>query len=449
MNKNGWILYRNLAKNELLCQMLDLISRYHKIKGLEKANMTTEFTKNSAKFVKGAEWEGIMDELFECIRQLIELAEHCGFEGNLWHCFLTNLIINDENAFSLCCEQKGEPTGSIAEAVHQDFSFLKRLFDVNLQEMAEDLDVSELSLILQYQRDKRSAKMYNHRISGYICVLAKNLAHAQNAGEMKAIVSEFYQKFGVGKLGLHKSFRVIHDDDGVHIEPIRNIAHVKFDDLVGYEQAKKKLRDNTDAFVAGRPANNCLLFGDAGTGKSSCIKAMANEYFESGLRVIEIYKYQFQDLNAVISQIKNRGYRFVIYMDDLSFEEFETEYKYLKAVIEGGLEKKPENVLIYATSNRRHLIREQYSDKEDEDMHTGDTVQEKLSLAYRFGVTIYFGRPDKKEFQNIVKVLANRYRINMSEEELLLEANKWELSHGGLSGRTATQFIDYLRGSVQ
>ena len=431
MWKKGWILYRNLTKNELLSNMLDIIDRYNKIKPLSERKETAQ---------------ELLDELFECIRELVELAEHCGFEGNLWHCFLANAIVNDENAFSLCCEQKGEPTGSINAAVQQDFEFLKELFALDLQTLATELELPELSLILQYKRDNRSAKMYNHRISGYICNLARELAKAGGAEDMKRIVTEFYQRFGVGKFGLHKSFRVVHDDEGVHVEPIRNIAHVKFDDLVGYDLAKQKLRDNTDAFVAGRPANNCLLFGDAGTGKSSCIKAMANEYYEKGLRVIEIYKYQFQDLNAVISQIKNRGYRFVIYMDDLSFEEFETEYKYLKAVIEGGLEKKPENVLIYATSNRRHLIREQYSDKEDEDMHTGDTVQEKLSLAYRFGVTIYFGRPDKKEFQNIVKVLAQRYGLSIGEEELLLEANKWELSHGGLSGRTATQFIDYLRG---
>ena len=246
----------------------------------------------------------------------------------------------------------------------------------------------------------------------------------------------------------HKSFRITHDEEGVHIVPILNIAHVKLDDLVGYELPKKKLVDNTEAFVNGKKANNCLLFGDAGTGKSSSIKAIANEYYDRGLRIIEVYKHQFQDLNAVISQIKNRNYKFIIYMDDLSFEEFEIEYKYLKAVIEGGLEKKPENVLIYATSNRRHLIRENYSDKEEtrEDMHTSDTVQEKLSLVYRFGVTIYFGAPNKKEFQNIVKTLAERYHVEMPEEELLLEANKWELSHGGLSGRSAQQFIDYLLG---
>ena len=135
-------------------------------------------------------------------------------------------------------------------------------------------------------------------------------------------------------------------------------------------------------------------------------------------------------------------------MDDLSFEEFEIEYKYLKAVIEGGLEKKPDNVLIYATSNRRHLIRETFKDKEDrdEELHTNDTVQEKLSLVARFGVTIYFGRPQKREFQEIVCQLAKRNNLKLTEEELLAEANKWELSHGGMSGRTAQQFIDYLAG---
>ena len=165
-------------------------------------------------------------------------------------------------------------------------------------------------------------------------------------------------------------------------------------------------------------------------------------------RMIEIYKHQFKYLSEIIAEIKNRNYRFIIYMDDLSFEEFEIEYKYLKAVIEGGLEKKPDNVLIYATSNRRHLIRETFKDKEDrdEELHTNDTVQEKLSLVARFGVTIYFGRPQKREFQEIVCQLAKRNNLNLTEEELLAEANKWELSHGGMSGRTAQQFIDYLLG---
>ncbi len=176
-----------------------------------------------------------------------------------------------------------------------------------------------------------------------------------------------------------------------------------------------------------------------------------NQYYDRGLRIIEVYKHQFQDLNDVIAQIKNRQYKFIIYMDDLSFEDFEIEYKYLKAVIEGGLERKPDNILIYATSNRRHLVRERFSDKEDrnDDLHTNDTVQEKLSLVSRFGVTIYFGSPEKKEFQQIVLTLARRHHINMDEQELLLKANAWELQHGGLSGRTAQQFIDYLLGQQE
>ena len=291
--------------------------------------------------------------------------------------------------------------------------------------------------------------MFNSRIRDRICDLSKTLAAAESTEEFMKDMVQFYKDFGVGKLGLHKAFRVGHDEnDNVEIQPITRIAHVKLEDLVGYEIPKQKLIENTEAFVRGRKANNCLLFGDAGTGKSSSIKGILNRYYDEGLRIIEVYKHQFQDLNDVIAQIKNRNYKFIIYMDDLSFEEFEIEYKYLKAVIEGGLEKKPKNVLIYATSNRRHLIRETFRDKQDrdEDMHTNDTVQEKLSLVARFGVTIYFGSPDKKAFQEIVRVLAKKNGINMPEEQLLLEANAWELSHGGLSGRTAQQFIDYLAG---
>ena len=220
------------------------------------------------------------------------------------------------------------------------------------------------------------------------------------------------------------------------------------DDLVGYERQKKKLVDNTLSFVNGQAANNCLLFGDAGTGKSSSIKAIMNEFYSKGLRLIEVYKHQFKDLPKIISQIKSRNYKFIIYMDDLSFEEFEIEYKYLKAVIEGGLETKPDNVLIYATSNRRHLIKESFDDVKDykPELHSSDTVQEKLSLVARFGVTIYYGAPEKQEYDDIVINLAKKNGIEMDTDELLLEAGRWELNNGGRRGRCAQQFIIYLLG---
>lgn len=394
--------------------------------------------------------EDIASLFYDCIHRLIELAGSYGFHGNLWHCYLANLLVNNENGYSCGCEIRGEIEGSINAAALHDIVIFKEFYDYNFTDMADRLKAPEFSLIENYESSRQESRVYNTRICARICELAEKFCADHTPEEMKATLTQFYKEYGVGKFGLHKSFRVAHDDTGVHIEPILNIAHVRLDDLVGYEIPKKKLTDNTDAFVGGRKSNNCLLFGDAGTGKSSCIKAVANEYYDRGLRIIEIYKHQFQDLNEVISQIKNRNYKFIIYMDDLSFEEFETEYKYLKAVIEGGLEKKPDNILIYATSNRRHLIRESYGDKEEirQDMHTGDTVQEKLSLVYRFGVTIYFGAPDKKQFQTIVKTLAEREKLNMPEEELLLEANKWELSHGGLSGRSAQQFIDYISAIV-
>lgn len=386
--------------------------------------------------------------LYECIHKLLEMAGNYGFYGNLWHCYLSNLLVNNENSYSRGCEIRGEVEGTINRAVLHDIVIFKEFFDYDFGNMVQTLGVKGFELVTDYASSESESKVYNERIRERICQLAVKFAQNQTPEEMKATLTRFYKEYGVGKFGLHKAFRVVHGEAGVQIEPIARTAHVYLKDLVGYEIPKQKLVENTKAFVEGRRCNNCLLFGDAGTGKSSSIKGIMNEYYDRGLRLIEIYKHQFRDLNAVIEQIKNRNYRFIIYMDDLSFEDFETEYKYLKAVIEGGLEKKPENVLIYATSNRRHLIREKFSDKEErqEDLHANDTVQEKLSLASRFGVTIYFSAPDKKEFQNIVRVLAERYHITMPREELFLEANKWELAHGGLSGRTAQQFIDYLAG---
>lgn len=389
--------------------------------------------------------------LYRCVHGLLEMAGSHGFYGNLWHCYLTNLLVNNENSYSRACEIRGKVEGTINQAVLHDIVIFKEFYDYDFAPLEVYLGTDALALVMNYESGDRESRVYNRRIRERICELAVKFTKDHTPQEMKDTLTEFYRDYGVGRFGLHKAFRVVHGKHGVQIVPIQNIAHVRLDDLVGYEIPKRKLIENTDAFVEGRRANNCLLFGDAGTGKSSSIKAIANEYYNRGLRVIEIYKHQFQDLNDVITQIKNRNYKFIIYMDDLSFEDFEVEYKYLKAVIEGGLEKKPGNVLIYATSNRRHIIREKFSDKEDrrDDLHSSDTVQEKLSLASRFGVTIFFASPDKKEFQNIVKELARRYGVVMPQEELLLEANKWELSHGGLSGRTAQQFIDYLLGKKE
>ena len=194
-----------------------------------------------------------------------------------------------------------------------------------------------------------------------------------------------------------------------------------------------------------------LLFGDSGTGKSTSIKAIVNEFYDQGLRMIENLQAPVQGSLCCHRLIKNRNYRFIIYMDDLSFEEFEIEYKFLKAVIEGGVETKPDNILIYATSNRRHLIKENWSDHDDVEsqngMHRSDTMEEKLSLVNRFGVTINYSKPSQKEYFNIVVELAHRAGLTMSDGELRAEANKWELSHGGISGRTAAAVYQLSAGN--
>lgn len=292
--------------------------------------------------------------------------------------------------------------------------------------------------------------MYNQNVSEKVKSLSLKLEAATNEQEFFDEITRFYGEYGVGMFGLNKAFRIISkaDNTGVIFNPINNMDKVMLADLVGYESQKQKLVENTKAFVEGRKANNVLLFGDSGTGKSTSIKAIVNEFYHQGLRMIEIYKHQFRDLSNVIAQIKNRNYRFIIYMDDLSFEEFEIEYKFLKAVIEGGVETKPDNILIYATSNRRHLIRETWNDRNDMEangeIHRSDTMQEKLSLVNRFGVSIFYERPSQKQYFGIVTELARREGLNISAEVLAAEANKWELQHGGISGRTAQQFINHL-----
>ena len=446
------ILYRNFKNSEIL----EAVSKVYDY----------TYNKNTAKLCQPNQEDEIKKTISLAVNELIELAYSHGYSGDLWNTYLTFLLANNENPYSMACEIRGEVKGSINDAALHDFEIFKKLFEIDLPALFKECDVCGVEFLSNYDGGNDEGRVFNKRVRDRIVDLASKLSQAGSAIEIKDMVTAFYKDFGVGKFGLHKAFRVEHKDNtnliladkmadinisnktNAVILPITNIAHVDLDDLVGYESQKKKLIDNTEAFINKRPCNNCLLFGEAGTGKSSSIKAILNKYYDQGLRIIEIYKHQFKDLNDVIAQIKNRNYRFIIYMDDLSFEEFEVEYKYLKAVIEGGLEKKPENVLIYATSNRRHLVKESFNDRNDydEDLHSSDTKQEKMSLSSRFGVTIYFPSPEKKEFNNIVKELAMRYGIKMPEDELILEANKWEISHGGLSGRTASQFIDYLRG---
>lgn len=237
--------------------------------------------------------EDVEGLFYECLKKLMELAVSHGFSGNLWHNFLAFLLVNNENAYSRACEIRGEVKGSINEVARHDFTIMKELFDFDLSVLGSYFSVDCMDALLHYEETADAGKLFNKRIRDRIAELCRHLEAAVDAEEFKQAVTAFYGEFGVGKLGLHKAFRVRHTDDGAQIIPITNIAHVKLDDLVGYELAKQKLVDNTEAFVSGKEANNCLLYGDAGTGKSTSIKAIANQYYDRGLRLIEIYKHQF------------------------------------------------------------------------------------------------------------------------------------------------------------
>ena len=424
------IMYGQLGEDSILLRLSDIFER--------------------AAYEKDATKEELVRAVYDQIYRLLDLATRYGFDENLWQCYIAYVLATNENPFSIICEMVGaSDDGTVNTIVKQDMECFYHLFHFDFSQLEEQLGIRCFDILSHYHSMAKAENTYNKSVSEKVRALAENLRKAKDAEDIFNMVTDFYRRYGVGKFGLNKAFRVVHRGEQTVLSAITHTSDVVLDQLIGYEWQKQQLIENTEAFVEGRRANNCLLYGDSGTGKSTCIKAILNQYYNRGLRLVEVYKHQFQDLAEIIEQIKNRNYQFIIYMYDMSFEEFEVEYKYLKAVIEGGMEVKPDNVLIYATSNRRHLIRETWSDRSDmsqDELHHSDTVQEKLSLVARFGVSINFDRPQKKEFDRIVLGLAKEHpEIVLSEEELLQQANVWSMRNGGHSGRVAEQFIIHLQ----
>ena len=427
------LLYSDLGDDEMLVRLAEILRDWE----TGTADRTTLIQRINAQ-----------------IKRLLDLSTICGFDGNLWHCYLTWLLMTNENSFSRTCERVGASEGSVNLFAKSDFSVFRRLFDYDFSPIEQDLGIVCFSVIRNYRAIPKRERTYNRDVSRQVQTLCRALEEAADAEGMFRLVTEYYRRYGYGVFAMNRAFRIRHETDTrVSFLPISNIDGVVLDDLLGYDIQKQALRANTEAFLSGKRANNVLLYGDAGTGKSTSVKALINEYYDRGLRIIEIYKHQFRDLSSVLAQIKNRNYRFIIFIDDLSFEENEVEYKFLKAVIEGGVETRPDNVLIYATSNRRNLIRETWNDRQDMehhgDIHRSDTVEEKMSLSARFGVSINFNTPTQREYHQIVLALAERQGITMDRQELLAKANTWQIRHRSFSGRTARQFIDHLSGQAQ
>ena len=368
----------------------------------------------------------------ELVATLTEMAEKSSFKGNLFKSYIIHLMLRNQNNFTLFCENNLDvKNSSIYELAKRDVEAIKTIASMDLTKLPDaEFLLPAITQVMDYKPVKDADS---------------ELATIPDDFTIDDVI-EFHKKHGCGDISVFRSFR--YNDEKQKLVGVAHPDPIRFSQLIGYKAQFDQLIDNTLAFLNGYNANNVLLVGSRGTGKSSSVKALVNEYHEQGLRLLEITKEQIEKLPDILKLLRPRGRKFIIFIDDLSFDEGEMGYKYMKSLLEGGSEGKPDNVLFYATSNRRHLIKESFDDVKDykPELHSSDTVQEKLSLVARFGVTIYYGAPEKQEYDDIVINLAKKNGIEMDTDELLLEAGRWELNHGGRSGRCAQQFIIYLLG---
>ena len=425
--KRELIIYRDLLLDEVFSAVTALID-----------NAGTE----------GAQQSVNAGSICGCVRKMAAAAEKYGVAGNLWNTWIAVLIAESENTFSLAHERREIPSGTLRDLAARDFEQIYYYLNA-INSAAEALPQYAPLLAENYEPLNVDALQVSCDAGKAVSELAEAVSSAKSSEELLNAASDYYRKRGVGRFGLYGGFRW--DAYTREIVPALPLEDIRLNDLIGYEDQKNTVIRNTIAFLDGRPANNVLLYGEGGTGKSSTIKALLNEYAPRGLRMIEIYKHQMNDLETILESVKNRNYKFILFMDDLSFEQFEVEYKFLKAFIEGGLEKRPDNVLIYATSNRRHLMKETWGDRadKDDDMHESETMQEKMSLVDRFGLMIRYFSPEQAEYLRIVHSLADAYGVNTDPEELELGAIRWELKHGGFSGRSARQYVEFLAGEKE
>ena len=375
-------------------------------------------------------------------RRILSFDQTYRVSGNLWQAYLTFLLVTDDNPFTRACAE-GLRDSALRELALKEAGTWMDLFHFDFSAMDAWAGAPFFtSLRDDWDNDGRNE---GNEAGDRLVVLRERLASAGDPDTFMALLADFIEQHGCGLSSIHSAFRIAPEPD-FRLEPAERSPEITLDTLVGYESQKKRMTENVTSFLRGLPYNHMLLYGDAGTGKSTSVKALLNLYERDGLRLVEVRKQQLDRLELVLRACRQRVNRYLIYIDDLSFEENETGYKHLKAVIEGGISDIPANVMLVATSNRRHLVREDWKDRSDMervgDVHRSDTLEEKLSLAARFGCAISFGIPSVRDFHDIVRTLYRREGgTALSEEELLRLADAWEIRHGGVSGRTARQFV--------
>jgi uncharacterized protein len=374
--------------------------------------------------------------------------------GDAWQNHLLDRVLFAENVLSRKAERSAPD--AIGEALRRqarhELGLLRELY-----EQAGHVLSSEAYSVL--------GQVSSPGWTGYRSIGGGPSIHSAEAAALKArmaassdwpgMLDDLLRNFassGAGIFARYRAFRWVHEREHGHLEGVDYPDPVRLADLIGYENEREPAVKNAERFAAGYPANNVLLYGERGTGKSSTVKALLSEFGDRGLRLIEVAKEHLDDFHELLAPLRNRRERFVIFVDDLSFEEQETHYKALKAILEGGVEAKPDNVVLYATSNRRHLVRERFLDREarleTDDVHVMDTMEEKLSLSDRFGIRVTFTAPDQEQYLEIVTALAAKRGIALDSEDLRRRALLWAQRQNGRSGRTARQFVDSLVGEL-
>mgnify|MGYP005850033411 CR=1 FL=1 len=374
--------------------------------------------------------------------------------GDPWQNHLLDRLLVDENPFSRRAERGPMDSmgPSLLEAARSDLETLHRLFlldGAGVLGMMRDLLGGEADGLVPWGRLQPASTQPDVPDANVPSIKAR-LAASSHWPSLLEELARHYAEAGAGDFALFRAFRWVRRDGVGRLEGVSHPDPISLEELVEYDLERALLLQNTEQFVAGFPANNVLLYGDRGTGKSSTVKALLNRYGHRGLRLVEVPKALLGDFPRILAALRGRRERFVLFVDDLSFDERETTYKDLKAVLEGSLEARPENVLVYATSNRRHLVQERFGDRleGDGEIRREDTHQEKLSLADRFGITLIFSTPDQGRYLRIVESLARARGLPIDPADLRSRALRWAAHQGGFSGRTARQFVDHLEGQI-
>lgn len=441
-------------QGEKLIELLRDVSRLTIFQDIKKHNCLNKFKNVLTVLIREGSFSlKASEEYTQLIADLIVENENAVKPvGTLWQNFILEKLITSDNSFTRQAERQDNISTIILKPAKSDLKILEKLFNINWL-LFEKMMFGETSTdsLLDYEivdmgdelcfREKYIISKYN---------LKKLFQETKGWDTLIPELQGFFKKWGVGLFAEYWVLKY----NGQSLEGIPRPDPIRIEQLVGWDSERKIILDNTEQFVRGYSANNILLYGDRGTGKSSTVKGLIYRYADEGLRLVEVALDKLVKLPYLLRELAPRPQRFIIFIDDLSFEEYETQYKELKAVLEGGVEVQPENVLFYATSNRRHLVKEKFSDRDvygldDDEVRAQDTQQEKLSLSDRFGITVYFTSPAQQQYLEIVHSLADKKGIQMEKKELDRLALQWELMQNSRSGRTAKQFIDNLAGKLK